>query len=83
MRRPEILSKMRRMSSRVRKAMVIIVVAPSSLRAEPTATRWEAMRWSSMSRTRIWLALRGTSPSIPSSLSTARQYPTSWKKEAT
>ena len=71
--RPEILSKIRRMSSRVRNAMVIIVVAPSSLSDEPTATRWEAMRWSSMRSTLMTLALRGTCSSIPSSFSTAMQ----------
>jgi hypothetical protein len=66
-------SKIRRMSSRPRKATVIMVVAPSSLPPVPIATMWDAIRFSSMRRTRIWLARAGTWSVIPSSFSTPRQ----------
>lgn len=42
-----------------RNPSVIMVVAPSSLRAEPKAMRWEAMRESSIMSTRICCARRG------------------------
>jgi len=72
-RRPVTRSKMRRISSRPRKAMVIMVVAPSSLPPVPMATTCEAIRLSSIMSTRIWLARSGIWSVIPSSFSTARQ----------
>ena len=48
----------------------------------PRHTRCDAMRLSSMSRTRITLARSGTSSVMPRSFSTARQYAVSWKNGA-
>ena len=72
MRRPETISKTRRTFSRQRKAMVMSVVPPISLPPDPTATAWEAMRFSSMSSTRMTVAFSGTSSVMPRSFSTAR-----------
>ena len=73
MRSPVTRSKTRRISSRPRKAMVMMVVAPISLPVEPMATRCEAMRHSSIMTTRIIEARSGTSSVMPSSFSTPRQ----------
>ena len=83
MRRPVMRSKMRRISSRARKPIVMIVVAPISLPVEPMATRCEAMRHSSIMRMRMREARSGMSSSMPRSFSTPRQYAASWKKGAT
>ena len=53
--------------------MVITVRAPISMPPVPIATRWEAMRFSSITSTRSTEARSGTSSVMPSSFSTARQ----------
>ena len=70
MRRPVIISKMARMRSRSRKPTVITVVAPISMPPVARATRWEVIRLSSMSRTRMTLARSGIWSVMPSSFST-------------
>ena len=81
MRVPQTASKKSRIISRSRKPMVIIVSAPISMPPVPTATRWLAIRLSSMKSTRSTSARSGTFMS--SSFSTARQYATSLKIGAT
>lgn len=51
----------------------MIVVAPSSIPPVAIATRWEEIRLSSISMTRMTVARSGMSPVMPSSFSTARQ----------
>ena len=53
--------------------MVITVRAPISMPPVPIATRWEAMRFSSITNTRSTDARSGMSSVMPSSFSTARQ----------
>ena len=83
MRSPVMCSKIRRISSRARKAVVNMVVAPNSLAPVPMATRCEAMRFSSIKSTRISLARVGIWSVIPKAFSTARTQATSWKNGAT
>ena len=61
------------MRSRSRKPTVITVVAPISMPPVASATRWEPIRLSSISRTRIMLARSGIWSVMPSSFSTPRQ----------
>ena len=56
------------------------MVAPSSRPNVPIAVMCEAIRLSSIIRTRRMLARSGISASTPSSFSTARQYTVSLKK---
>ena len=58
-RRPVIISKMSRISSRSRKPKVIAVSAPSSMPPVASATRWEEIRLSSIIITRMTLARSG------------------------
>lgn len=51
----------------------MIVVAPSSIPPVAMATRWEDIRLSSISSTRMTEARSGTWSVMPSSFSTARQ----------
>jgi hypothetical protein len=72
MRSPVMSSKRSSTSSRSRKPIVITVSAPISMPPVAMATRWEEMRLSSMSRTRMTWAFSGTSASMSSSRSTPR-----------
>ena len=83
MRRPEMSSKIRRISSRAVKPTVMIVVAPSSLPPVARHTRWDVIRLSSIISTRMTDARSGMSSVMPSSFSTARQYAASWNSGAT
>ena len=83
MRRPEISSKILRISSRAVKPTVMIVVAPSSLPPVARQTRCDVIRLSSIISTRMTVARSGTSSVMPSSFSTARQYAASWNSGAT
>ena len=78
-RRPVIISKTSRISSRSRKPYSITEIAPSSSPVVPSQTRWLAMRFSSVTRMRIVWARGGAS--TPSRRSTARQYPSSLKND--
>ena len=71
MRRPVTISKMRRMISRSRQAYSMIEMAPSSRPVVASHRRWLAIRFSSMTITRMTRARGGAS--IPSNRSTARQ----------
>ncbi len=69
-RSPVISSNRSSTSSRSRKPIVITVSAPISMPPVAMATRWEEIRLSSMSRTRMTWAFSGMSSSMSSSRST-------------
>ncbi len=74
MRSPVISSKRSSTSSRSRKPIVITVRAPISMPPVAMATRWEEIRLSSISRTRMTWAFSGIWSSTSSSRSTPKAY---------
>ena len=70
-RSPVISSKIRRISSRSRNPYSIMEIAPSSRPVVANHTRWLAIRFSSITMTRMTCARGGAS--IPNNRSTARQ----------
>ncbi len=73
MRRPVTFWKKRSTSSRSRQPYSIIDTAPRSMPLVARYSRWLLMRFSSDNSMRIHTARSGTSPSIPSSFSTASE----------
>ncbi len=73
MRRPVIISRSLRTTSRAPNPLVIIVVEPISMPPVARKTRCDETRCSSIIITRMTVARSGTSSVTPSSCSTPRQ----------